>query len=67
MKIILNDRVKEIDLNTSIAQLLKGEKIKAPSLIIVELNSQIVARDKYKTTTLKDGDRINLVPFVCGG
>ncbi len=67
MKIILNDRVKEIAPNTSIAQLLEGEKIKDPSLIVVELNSQIVARDKHKTTALKDEDRINFVPFVCGG
>lgn len=38
-----------------------------PDRIAVELNLQIVGRDRWDTTTLKDGDRLEIVHFVGGG
>ena len=35
--------------------------------VAVELNRDIVSRDRWSATTLKDGDQLELVHFVGGG
>jgi sulfur carrier protein len=35
--------------------------------VAVELNLDIVPRDRWATTALKDGDRLEIVHFVGGG
>ena len=35
--------------------------------VAVELNLDIVPRDRWTDTTLKDGDRLEIVHFVGGG
>ena len=35
--------------------------------VAVELNREIVSRDQWPTTQLKDGDRLEIVHFVGGG
>ena len=35
--------------------------------VAIELNRQIVARDRWPQTLLKDGDQIEIVHFVGGG
>lgn len=35
--------------------------------VAVELNRDIVPRDRWSNTTLKDGDRLEVVHFVGGG
>ncbi len=35
--------------------------------VAVELNRDIVPRDQWSATTLKEGDRLELVHFVGGG
>jgi thiamine biosynthesis protein ThiS len=35
--------------------------------VAVELNRDIVARDRWAQTLLKDGDRLEIVHFVGGG
>jgi thiamine biosynthesis protein ThiS len=40
---------------------MKGDRI------AVELNREIVPRTGWETTTLKDGDRLEIVHFVGGG
>jgi thiamine biosynthesis protein ThiS len=38
-----------------------------PDRVAVELNLEIVARTQWQTTTLKDGDKLEVVHFVGGG
>jgi thiamine biosynthesis protein ThiS len=38
-----------------------------PDRIAVELNRNIVPRDQWPQTSLKDGDRLEIVHFVGGG
>jgi len=38
-----------------------------PDRIAVELNRNIVPRDRWPQTQLKDGDRLEIVHFVGGG
>jgi len=38
-----------------------------PDRVAVELNLEIVSRTQWETTTLKNGDRLEVVHFVGGG
>jgi sulfur carrier protein len=38
-----------------------------PDRVAVELNREIVPRDRWHQTQLKDGDRLEIVHFVGGG
>lgn len=38
-----------------------------PDRVAVELNREIVPRDRWTETALKDGDRLEIVHFVGGG
>ena len=38
-----------------------------PDRVAVELNRDIVPRDRWSETLLKDGDRLEIVHFVGGG
>jgi sulfur carrier protein len=38
-----------------------------PDRVAVELNLEIVPRDRWSETLLKDGDRLEIVHFVGGG
>lgn len=38
-----------------------------PRRVAVELNLEILPKPEYETTTLQDGDRIEIVHFVGGG
>jgi thiamine biosynthesis protein ThiS len=38
-----------------------------PDRVAVELNLEIVSRAQWDTTTLKDGDKLEVVHFVGGG
>jgi thiamine biosynthesis protein ThiS len=46
---------------------LVGTLSLAPARIAIELNQQVVRRDKWDQTTLAEGDRIEIVHFVGGG
>jgi sulfur carrier protein len=38
-----------------------------PRRVAVELNLEILPKPDYETTTLQDGDRVEIVHFVGGG
>ena len=65
MNIILNGETKEIN-SPSLAELLQTLNLN-PEKIVVECNGQIISRDQYNNTILKDNDRLELVQFVGGG
>ena len=50
----------------TIAELLEQLEIK-PKSIIVELNFEIVAKNKVNVTTVRDGDTIEIIRLVGGG
>lgn len=60
---------KEIVLATSsstILSLIEFYELN-PKVVIVERNKDIVAKERYESTRLEDGDHIELVHFVGGG
>ena len=39
----------------------------SPVRVAVEINGELVARDKRATTVIRDGDQVEIVSFVGGG
>ncbi len=50
----------------TLAELIESLAMK-PDRVAVELNLEIVPRDRWSETRLKDGDRLEIVHFVGGG
>jgi sulfur carrier protein len=50
----------------TLASLIESLAMK-PDRVAVELNRDIVPRDRWPETLLKDGDRLEIVHFVGGG
>jgi thiamine biosynthesis protein ThiS len=50
----------------TLATLIESLNMK-PDRVAVELNRDIVPRDRWSQTVLKDGDRLEIVHFVGGG
>jgi thiamine biosynthesis protein ThiS len=66
MKLHINGADREFPPSTSLATLLEQLGMKQDR-VAVELNRDIVPRDRWTETTLSDGDRLEIVHFVGGG
>jgi sulfur carrier protein len=66
LRITVNGDVKEIAQKTYISDLINELGLKAERLA-VEVNSRIVRRADWPSTTLSEGDKVEIVHFVGGG
>jgi len=66
MKLIINGEERSFENVSSLISLLQILGLKADR-VAVELNREIVARGVWDSTSLKDGDRLEIVQFVGGG
>ena len=66
MRVQINGEEKEIQAETSIAQMLGDLGIR-PGRVVVELNREVISREAHDKTFLKEGDTIEIVQFVGGG
>jgi thiamine biosynthesis protein ThiS len=66
MKITINGQDKEIGDGVTIAALLEQLQIR-PARVVIERNRDIVSREAYGGTSLKEGDTLEIVHFVGGG
>lgn len=68
MKLQINGEEKTFELAPSftLAALVESLGMK-PDRVAIELNRDIVPRDRWSETTLKDGDKLEMVHFVGGG
>ena len=64
--IYVNGKKEEYPEGTKVTELLKEKKVR-PEVLTVEVNDEIVKREKYDTLTLKDGDRVEIIFFMGGG
>jgi len=65
VQILVNGERKDVE-PISVLGLLKMLEID-PRRVAVELNLEILQKPDYESTTLQDGDRIEIVQFVGGG
>lgn len=66
MRLQINGENKEVPQLESVADLVEHLGMKADRLA-VELNREIVSRERWSSTPLKEGDSIEIVHFVGGG
>ena len=66
MNVILNGEKKEIPSDITVFGLLEFLNIQHQR-VAVELNMEIVKKDKYAATAIKDGDSLEVVSFMGGG
>ena len=66
IKITLNGKEKEFSTKTSL-QALIGQTCQDPQHVIAEVNGHIVKKQTWDTTSISQGDAIELVSMVGGG
>jgi thiamine biosynthesis protein ThiS len=66
MKLIINGEDREFTALASVADLIAQLGMK-PDRVAVELNRDLVTRDRWAATPLAEGDRLEIVHFVGGG
>jgi len=66
MLITVNGEKKETPGGLTIAGLLQFLKVQSER-VAVELNLDIVKKDRYSTTPVKEGDSVEIVSFMAGG
>jgi cysteine synthase A len=64
--IYVNGKIEEIANPLTIQGLLDVKKIR-PEVVTVELNEEIIAKDKYGALLLKSGDKLEFVYYMGGG
>lgn len=66
MKVSINGEGRSFDSIHTVSELVDSLGMKSDR-VAVELNREIVARDQWATTPLKEGDQLEIVHFVGGG
>ena len=66
MNILLNGEPKEIPANLAVAALI-AELGLTPERLAIEVNRRIIRRADWPSTTLAEGDKVEIVHFVGGG
>jgi sulfur carrier protein len=65
MRLKVNGKLEEFEKGT-VQELLITKKIE-PRMVSVELNSKILDRKEFETSSLKEGDVIEFLYFMGGG
>ena len=66
MLITVNGRTRDIEPDQTLHGLIRSMGLD-PSVVVAELNHDIVAGEKFTATYLNPGDRLELLSFVGGG
>ena len=66
MKLTINGEDRDFAAVATLSDLLAQLGMK-PDRVAVELNRELAPRDLWKSITLKDGDKLEIVHFVGGG
>lgn len=62
----LNGKETRVENGQTVRALLESLDLH-PGMVVVELNREILERDRYEEFTIGEGDTIELVHFVGGG
>jgi thiamine biosynthesis protein ThiS len=66
MRVEINGEARELAAGSTVAALLASLGLEGRP-VAVERNAAIVPRDHHATTTLTEGDKLEVVQFVGGG
>jgi sulfur carrier protein len=62
----VNGEPREINAPMTVAALLEKHRLR-PAMVVVELNREILPRDRYGDTLLQEGDTLEIVQMMAGG
>ncbi len=65
MRVKINGKPEDIQEKT-ILDILKSKNVE-PRMVAVEVNAELIEREQYETTFLKEGDEIEFLYFMGGG
>ena len=66
IQLMVNGKPRTVTAGLTVKELLASLGL-APATVVVERNLEILDRSQYGETTLREGDRLELVHFVGGG
>jgi sulfur carrier protein len=67
MKILLNDREEKFEEeNISVSRMLELKKFSF-KMRIIKINDMLVAKDRYDSTFIHDGDKVQMLYLMSGG
>ena len=66
MELVVNGKTVQVTEDATVATLLAELKIN-PLRVAVQLNLEIIKRERHETTVLKAGDRLEIITFMAGG
>lgn len=66
MHVTVNGKEEAIDAGVSLDQLLASRAIN-PHAVVVEVNLDIIPRERLASVVLKEGDTVEILRFVGGG
>jgi sulfur carrier protein len=66
IQVRINGKDRDVDQGHTVRSLIESLELH-PSLVVVELNREILSRDAYGEIPVQEGDVIELVHFVGGG
>ena len=68
MNIKINGETETIQNESiTITDLLALKDVKMPEMVSVELNGDMLERDQFSSTSVKDGDEVEFLYFMGGG
>lgn len=65
MRVKINGKAEETQ-EVTVLNLLKSRNVE-PRMVAVEVNSELIERDAYETTYLKENDEVEFLYFMGGG
>jgi len=67
VELIVNGKKTTSSDGLSVSALLREQKVKMPEMVSVELNEEILRREKFEDTMLAEGDSVEFLYFMGGG
>jgi len=63
----INGNVQEVNLPTSVLDIIQLNNVFQPDMVSVQRNGEFVLKDDYSNTLLADGDEVDFLYFMGGG
>ena len=67
MNLIINGKETNTNDGLTVSELLIKENVQMPDMVSVELNGQILKRNNFEQTSLKNNDKVEFLYFMGGG
>jgi sulfur carrier protein len=67
MLLIINGKEENVPNTVNVTDLLKVRGIEVPEMVSVELNNEILSRNDFSNTLLKENDKVEFLYFMGGG